>query len=568
MKDFKILFAAGLAALTAGCTDLDVTPDSQYVSYPTSEAAVEAQMSSVYFKMREDMGRRWMEGTALTSDEFTAEAFGGGYYDGGTYAHAAFHTTTSEDPSMPSFELMCEGVVAANEVIDSEASAENRAKARAMRAYFTFCEMEFWGDAPINDSKLEGKIDREMRQPRAEVAKWIEQELLEIIPDLPTELNEESYGKPTKYMAEALLAKLYINWPVYTAESVDKYDAATAKNEKLNECVKICDDIINSKKFELGPDEYRFKFSYDNSERWSKGTIKDFIYVMPFDAITATGMQYGRPRFFKDSKAMKPTYFGTNISQSAGGNIACTPEIVDLFNLPGDQRNLNIIGLTAPQEGDPVGTVYVRDPQTLLPTADKAIYKDAPLVLQRNIKLRGKGDYQLEVGNDRDAYCQGYRSGKWFVYGDQYNNGRNQSNDVPIFRYADILLMKAEALTRGASASSVAPASALECFNKIREYAKAPLLTAAPTLNDIYAERGREFFDENWRRNDMIRFGHFEDEFFPHYKKATMLAKGAFTEGLDDAWDSYVSFDKTHRVFPVAKGMLDRNPKWNQNAGY
>ena len=31
-------------------------------------------------------------------------------------------------------------------------------------------------------------------------------------------------------------------------------------------------------------------------------------------------------------------------------------------------------------------------------------------------------------------------------------------------------------------------------------------------------ERGREFFDELWRRNDMIRFGHYEDEWFPHYK--------------------------------------------------
>ena len=78
----------------------------------------------------------------------------------------------------------------------------------------------------------------------------------------------------------------------------------------------------------------------------------------------------------------------------------------------------------------------------------------------------------------------------------------------------------------------------------------APTIANEPTLQEIYDERGREFFDENWRRNDMIRFGHYEDEFFPHYKD------------FPDA-----SFDKRHRIFPVPQNTINLNG-WEQNPGY
>ena len=110
------------------------------------------------------------------------------------------------------------------------------------------------------------------RSPRAKVAEFIESELKDIIPLLTDEVSANTYGKPTKWMAEALLVKLYINWPVYTAASVDQYDAATAKNEKLDECIKYCDDIINSKKFNLGSVPYRKKFAC-RLRMWTRATM-------------------------------------------------------------------------------------------------------------------------------------------------------------------------------------------------------------------------------------------------------------------------------------------------------
>ena len=540
MKLNKVFLAAGMFAVAlTSCTDLDVTPSSQYTYDPSKNSGidpmilVEAKMSDVYFHLSGTLGRRYMEAQCLSSDEFTALAFDGGYYDGGTYAHQALHDSRPTDASLDWYSDLTSGVTKANTVLEelgSGASTQMTAPARAMRAYFTWIMMDSFGDAPIIE-KVPAEGEVVPRSPRKEVAEWIESELLEIIPSLTEDVTDNTYGKPTKWMAKALLAKLYINWAVYTAESVDQYDAATAANPKLDACVEVCDDIINSGKFNLGSVDYLHKFSYDNGS-----FVEDFIYAMPYDAIDRQGMQWGRTRSFKQLKGMLPTYYGfaDKFTQSFGGNMAVTPEFAKLFSLEGDIRNLCILR----------GDVYIRDSKTLKPTTDPFMYHDKQVHFTESITL-AKQDNTIDVGNDDNAIQQGCHSIKWFINPADYNNGRNQSNDVPIFRYADILLMKAEALTR------IGKAGAKDLFNQIRKYAGAPEIASEPTLQDIYEERGREFFDENWRRNDMIRFGHFEDEFFPHY------------QGFPDA-----NFDKRHRIFPVEQEMLDLNPGWKQNPGY
>lgn len=531
----KMMFATGLIALTAGCTDLDVPVKSQYTAYPNSAVALDAQMAGIYSQLRGVLGRRYMEAMTLSSDEHTAVSYSGGWIDGEVYAHPSLHNYSYEDATIDWMGELGTGCVKANEVINSDADVKYKAPARAMRAYFEFIMMDCWGDAPIIDETVEG-IDIRDRQPRADVARYIEKELLEIIPQLSTEVGGENYGKPNKYMAQALLAKLYINWPVYTAASVDQYDVATAKNEKLDDCIKVCDEIIKSGKFNLGSMAYRFKFGPKNTEL----NVEDFIYVMPYDTYTATGMQYGRAHSYKDVKSMSPSYYGMNLSNSGGGYMTMTPEFASLFSLPGDERNNCVIG----------DTVHVYDPETLLPTTQVA--KDRrgnPLVLTKTISVRNNDMKTMDIGDDVEGWRQGYRSVKFFVINDDFKNGRNQSNDLPIFRYADILLMKAEAITRGGTATNGDTPQSL--FNQIRAYVHAPLLDHNPSLQELYDERGREFFSESWRRNDMIRFGHFEDEFFPHYKNNTNA-----------------NFDKTRRIFPIHKDVLDNNPTWQQNPGY
>ena len=539
MKLNRFFISAGLLAMTlTGCTDLDMSPNSQYTEDPSQNSGVdpmivvEAKMADVYYHLAGTLGRRYMEAQCLASDEFTSLAFAGGYYDSGTYAHQALHCSSPNDASIGWYDDVTAGITKANTILEdlgSGASAQMKAPARAIRAYYTWILMDSYGDTPILD-KVQAEGSVVPRSPRKEVAEWIESELNDIIPALTDDVTENTYGKPTKWMAEALLAKLYINWPVYTAESVDQYDAATAANPKLDACIAACDDIINSGKFNLGSVDYLHKFSYDNS--WQ---VEDFIYAIPYDAINRQGMQYARPRTFKDMKNLLPNVYGSTdkFTQSFGGNMVVTPEFAKLFSLDGDIRNLSILR----------GDVYVRDPKTLRPTTEPFMYKGNQVHFTEDITL-AKIDNTVEVGNDAHAYQQGCHSIKWFTTPADYNNGRNQSNDLPIFRYADILLMKAEALTRQGSSGAKA------LFNQIRSYAGAPTIANEPTLQEIYDERGREFFDENWRRNDMIRFGHYEDEFFPHYKD------------FPDA-----NFDKRHRIFPVPQNTINLNG-WEQNPGY
>ena len=550
--NIKRLFLAGLAAMAVGCTNLDVDVDSQYTEYPTNDIAVEAKMADIYYHFSGVLGRRYMEQMCLSSDEWTAASYGGGWYDGGAYAHPALHNYTFEDATLDWFGTVTEGISKANKAIvdlgGSEAGAAI-APARAIRAYFHWIIMDLWGDVPILDRIPEDgeTIDR---KPRAEVARWIESELLAAIPDLTEEVSANTYGKPTKWMAKALLAKLYINWAVYTASAVENYDAASAKNEKLADCIAQCNDIINSGKFNLGSMSYREKFSYNNGPQ-----VEDFIYAMPYDTNTRQGMQYGRSRCWKNIKKMAPSYFGMALSQSGGGYITMTPEFVKkTFILKGDERNKCVIGLSSNLddyryvEGQDENTVYVYNPSNLQMTNTVALIAGAgsdPLKLKVNVTLATADDPTLDVGDNNNGYCQGCRSVKWYVIDDDFMKGRNQSNDVPIFRFADVLLMKAEALTRQGQGG------AKELFNQIRSYAGAPVINGEPTLEEIYDERGREFFDENWRRNDMIRFGHFEDEYFPHYKNFPTAR-----------------FDKTCRIAPIHKDILNLNPTWKQNAGY
>lgn len=536
-QNIKLLFAAGVIGLATSCTDLDVPVKSQYTKYPSSEVAQEAQMADVYYHLRGTLGRRYMEAQALASDEWVSISFDGDYLDGGTYAHTCLHNFYNTDPSIGWYADVASGIAKANRAIvnmgGDDADPKVIAPARAMRAFYHFILMDSYGDIPVLDG-IPNENEAIERKPRAEVARFIESELLDIIPYLSEANDETTYGKPNKWMAEALLVKLYINWAVYTAASVDKYDAATATNEKLNDCVKYCDEIIQSGKFSIseGANGYRSKFFPNNGSQ-----IKDFIYAMPFHTTEATGMQYGRPRTWRQAKGSFDSYYGMKLSNSVGGNFSMSPEMSDLFSLPGDERNDNILA----------GQIYMYDATTYAKTSTPFTYKGENVVLSKDIEFKDKES--LNVGKDVHGWCQGYKSVKWFVIDEDFRNGRNQSNDLPIFRYADILLTKAEAITRGAIATNGDTPQSL--FNQIRSYVHAPELSHNPSLQELLDERGREFFDENWRRNDMIRFGTFENEYGAH-KRDFPTAR----------------FEKTCRIFPIPKDVLEQNTNWNQNAGY
>jgi hypothetical protein len=150
----------------------------------------------------------------------------------------------------------------------------------------------------------------------------------------------------------------------------------------------------------------------------------------------------------------------------------------------------------------------------------------------------------MDTGNDFLSQYMGARSIKFYPDPNWEPNSRSDNHDFPVFRYADILMMKAEAILRGASATN--GETVLSLVNQIKSRAKAPVLTVNPTLDEFLDERAREFAWEAWRRNDMIRFGKYS---------GLWLFKDAVSA-------------KYREIFPVPGNELKLNPKLKQNDGY
>ncbi len=125
----------------------------------------------------------------------------------------------------------------------------------------------------------------------------------------------------------------------------------------------------------------------------------------------------------------------------------------------------------------------------------------------------------------------------------EYEDGLmgSMSNDYVIYRYADVLMMEGECLVRFGKVDE-----ALPLFNEVRRRAGVPEYTAAElTLDEILAERGREFAFEGLRRQDQIRFG-------------TYLG----------SWDFKEPSDETRKLFPIPSWVMAANPTLVQNPGY
>ena len=137
---------------------------------------------------------------------------------------------------------------------------------------------------------------------------------------------------------------------------------------------------------------------------------------------------------------------------------------------------------------------------------------------------------------------KGIRTNKFPLNPAEMNGGGwGSANEFPFFRFADVRLMKAEAILRGGTDAQT-PAAIVNAVRATRGIAALPVVN----LTTLLAERGRELYLEAWRRNDLIRFGKFNDPV-----------------------DQRPSASPASRVlFPVPNIALASNPNLKQNLGY
>lgn len=573
---------AVMAAMTS-CTDLDTNISGSYTELPDNPIVVESEFNGCYKYLHGWFGRDFNEGVVNQGDELMGCCYGvGNYYDDGRYLDASVHQLHLDNYRTMLMDGCLSGITYTNTKILEYGGPEQNdplvAPLRAIRAFYTFWMMDLYGDCPILTRNYE-EGENPDRAPRKEVAEWLESELLEILGQegaLSKENNASTYGKPNYWMAAALLAKIYLNWGVYTNDITTVTN--DTPNEKLNDCVNWCDEIINSGLFEVGTG-YRKKFYPDNGVH-----IKDFIYAFDVDpASKPDGCQtwYRWFAFKKDGLCDPPT-MGWIPSSSVAGNWILTKEAYDRFNLPGDERNK--IVLSGPQYKFDSNYEVTDEPVIIYMTPGKANTKIGQLNYRVDFDFDDASIYSLgdeaepKVTNasvkDGTAWLNIQKGARLFKYPPREEDfllyGRSQANDYPIFRFADILLMKAECIMRGATPTLGATVNDL--VNVIRSCASAPLVTGNFTIQDLMDERSREFILEPWRRNDLIRCGMFEND-WGQKNKYKVWDDAAHTsshwvERVDIKNGGISVKDPTRRLMPINRGILERNLNWKQNPGY
>lgn len=526
IKITLVIFAAGL--LASGCSNLDVKSESELTpdNFPTADAHFEAAKGIIYTILPANYAVDYWRLESLSTDEALIPARSGNWDDGGQYREMHKHTWTPDNAIVETvWNYAFSGIIACNRVLamfdqvpEGALKNKNFAEIRTMRAFFYFILLDNWGNVPI----LKKFGDDTPTSKRADVFNFIESELKEVIQYLPREKSTATYGRPTAWMARALLAKMYLNAEIYTGSA------------KYNDAVVQCDSIIKSKKYSLDAD-YKSMFLPTNGPQ-----VNEFIFAIVYDAYKVLGNSFTRYSLTPELK----TKYGLG-TRSPSNCMKTLPEFYDKFNLTGDVRNTTwLLGPQFNTDGSKITVKTTYKGLNVEYTGPKATRDTIwQLYFTKEIWLRGD-PAKMDTENDWLSQYMGARSIKFYPDPNWDPNNRTDNHDFPVFRYGDILLTKAEAILRGASATN--GDTPMSLANQIRSRAKAPLFTQNPTLDELLDERSREFAWEAWHRNDLIRFGKYKN-------------KWLFKDSESD---------KNHELFPVPARQLKLNSNLTQNPGY
>jgi hypothetical protein len=546
MKKILAYFITAVVALTS-CHKIDVPIQSELTPdvFPKDSLQFIQATGPVYVALRGNFSTEFFFMESESTDEMILPAYGGNWYDGGQNMQMHYHSWTKDNGYVNgNWSWLTTTIGECNQTLAilgtnmPEGSFKKRtlAEVKMVRALCYFYMMDNYGNVPIVTTY--GDFAPKTNTPRAQVFTFIENEIKTALPDL-TDLNDATtYGRPTKWMAYSLLAKMYLNAEVYTGTA------------RWNDCIAACDAVINSNKFSLTSRATYLQMFYPTNGPTSVGSKDEFIFAIPFDA-TSSGFlgrsanykaRYDVPRSMsKVANGAGYNYF--NIPYNTSGPAATLPEYYAYFNDANDIRNKQwLTGLQYQPDG--VTPIMITTTNKGYDQFYNGPSPNAPYTFQLNLKptitLR-QSAASFDVGNDEIAWTTGYRNVKF--YPDATSTSRNQNNDEPVFRYSDIILMKAEAIQKGGSATL--GQSALSLVNMLRANRTTSPALASITIDDIYAERTREFAWEGWRRNDAIRFGKYEG-----------------------TWGFKTNTDTYRRIFPIPTNAFALNPALVQNPGY
>jgi hypothetical protein len=372
---------------------------------------------------------------------------------------------------------------------------------------------------------------------------FIIDELNAIMPDLGPG-GVANMSKANQDAAKTLLMKCYLNKGAFANRATPTFDDAD-----MQQVVTLGNSIITSGKYTYMPDYF------DNFAVTNKNSTEG-IFAIPSTTGVSAGNNGVNARWFS---TLHYNQYTPNNPNAGWNGFSTVADFYNSFGVPTPLDAQHPNPVTDPQVDQRIGGrpyAGVTDKSGQRPglmigqqyNENNVALKDRkgnPLAFDPNISADMK-----ETGNNLEV--TGIRVEKYppdFSTGSASYSGPS-GNWYMMFRYADVVLMVAEAKMRAAAPDA---AGALALVNELRTARDAApmaslVLVNTNNLNDpntLLAERGRELYWESQRRTDLIRFGMFLKP-----------------------WAYKPNDDPKYLVHPVPNQALAANPNLVQNPGY
>ncbi|XLS28748.1 RagB/SusD family nutrient uptake outer membrane protein [Flavobacteriaceae bacterium M23B6Z8] len=495
------------------CTDLEIDEsDSVFTGGGDGFNGVtnaEAALTQLYNDVYGQLGNQENEFALMevSTDELLVPTRGTDWGDNGIWRTLHAHTwTPAHDYILNTWNNQNQNVFRASEIIDprSNPTAQQEAEARFLRAFSMFYVMDLFGQVPFREVDEGPEIDPRVLT-RTEAYDFILNDLNTALPNLPGRGPSAETNLASQATANFLLAKLYLNAHIYKG-------TGSPAPEDMNAVISAV-DAIEDDGYALSDGYFEIFENGVDTETiwWLRTSVGNRIWNGMHYNIIAPDNTGGGWNGFTTLAEFYDLFEGDPTDNTVGsGQEERRGFVPDASNA--DASNLGIgYGFLLGQQYDVNGN----------PLSDRV---GNPLSFTK--ELPGL------IGNTE---VTGIRVIKYHPV-----NGSFTDHEI-IFRYADALLMKAEAQFNLGSGDPLA------LVNQLRGIRDADPLGSL-TAQDILDERGRELYIETWRRNDLIRFGQFTKDW--------------------DFKDPSAVGDVNKNLYPIPSNALLSNPNLTQNPGY
>lgn len=465
----------------------------------------------------------------FTTDEAMIPIRGGDWYDGGFWENLYLHRWTANDAELQVvWNYLFRTVMLCNHSLSqldkyggllqpSEQEAY-KAEVRALRALFYYHLMDMFARVPlVTDAQTQ--MDKVVQRSRSEVFRFVVNELQAVAPLLSAERSNtfgRYYGRITRPVVYFLLARLALNAEIYMDDNWTdtvypegqsiRFDVAGKSLNAWQTTIAYCDS--------LGEMGYGLEREYQNNFSVSNESSIENIFTIPMDKTLYEAQ-------FKNLFRTLHYVHGSALGRGAENGASATRTTLQVFGYGTEQQDprfvLNFYADTVRVDGRVLRQIDGK-----------------PLVYEPNA-------IRLQITGDKFEKTAGARMKKYAIDRTAYEDGKLQNNDIVLYRYADALLMKAEAQLRLGQNGDAA-------LNLVRKRVNAPVIVDA-TLEDVMKERRLELVWEGCHRQDMIRFRRFH---LPYEERAQLSRE----------------YTRYTMVFPIPQRTLQMNRLMRQNEGY